>query len=67
MNACRQRVSRSPSRLWAPGWRSAQDKYTVKVPDGLAFSGVQGIRELGDHRGQPQRHADRGDRSAIPR
>jgi putative Ca2+/H+ antiporter (TMEM165/GDT1 family) len=31
---------------------SAQDKYTVQVPGGLAFSEVQGIRRLGSNRDQ---------------
>ena len=41
---------------------SAQDKYTVKVPGGLAFSEFRGIRSMADHLHQSERKGDGGDR-----
>ena len=38
-----------------------QDKYTLKVPDGLAFSGWQGIRRLAGCFHQSERQAGRCD------
>ena len=40
---------------------SAQDKYTVQVPEGLAFAEFRGFEDWHDRRGQPGRQQDRGD------
>ena len=37
----------------------AQDKYTVKVPGGLAFSEFQGIRNMAGHLHQSERESSR--------
>jgi hypothetical protein len=41
---------------------SAQDKYTVKVPGGLAFSEFRGYEAWQDHLPQPERKGGRCDR-----
>jgi hypothetical protein len=41
---------------------AAQDKYTVRVPNGLAFSEFRGIRKLAGCCCQSDRKRDQGDR-----
>ena len=54
--------------LWRPGLPgSAQDKYTLKLPNGLAFLRIQGIRRLAGGLSQPDRQNCSRWRSPTPR